>query len=136
MEPQKTMFRKHLTLEERQKIQFLHIRGLNNADIGKMLNRAGSCIGRELKVLPKGFYDAEKADAINRERLSAARKKQAIVDPVELSHDSKKQTVNVFSSAGFHPQPNLDLFIEPNSVSVSEILQDLEILRHKISKLL
>lgn len=133
---QKAMHRKHLTLEERQKIQFLHTRGLNNADIGRMLGRASSCIGRELKILPKGFYDAEQADALHRERLSAARKKQANVEVEKILPDTKKDTVNVFSGAGCQPQLSLDLCIEPRLVSVSEILQDLEILRHKISKLL
>jgi len=136
MEPQKTMHRKHLTLEERQKIQFLHIRGLNNADIGRMLGRASSCIGRELKILPKGFYDAEKADALHRERLSAARKKQATAEAHKILPDYQKEILEFSPPTDSHPQLSLDLCLKPSLVSVSEILQDLEILRHKISKLL
>jgi len=125
---EKTTHRKHLSLEERQKIQFLHMRGLNNADIAKMLGRASSCIGRELKILPKGFYDAEKADMLHRERLSASRKKQKVSDSVK--------TWEIFPPNGKNIQFNLDLCPAPSAVTVSEILQDLEILKHKISKLL
>lgn len=133
---EKTMHRKHLTLEERQKIQFLHTRGLNNADIAKMLNRASSCIGRELKILPKGFYDAEKADMLQRERLSAARKKQAFSDPVKITQEEADNAIDTFGYAELHPQLKLNLCPPINQVTVSEILQDLEILKHKISKLL
>lgn len=53
-----------LTLEERKKIQILHENGATHSQISKCINRAASCVGRELTYFLKdGIYDAEWAHA-------------------------------------------------------------------------